>query len=134
MANTVKGTGATLRFGNSDFLMNLTNLAHSTTRESLDATHLETEDGMEFIPADLPDYGEITADVQFDPAGLVSGTGVDIISQAPETLTFVFSGDSAAKAVGTGFATAFDNVSTANEIMTGTLTLKISGQMVYTAS
>ena len=115
------GTGTTVTFGTSGFSANVTNIDWSDiNREAIQTSHLGTVDAHTHIPGKLYDSGSIELEIQFDPED-----GLPPINGAAETITITFPDESVWS--GTGFATGFTATVPLEELMTGTLTLKISG-------
>lgn len=126
------GQGATVTFGTSGFTANITEISWgSIERTSIQTTHLGTTTAHTFIPGDLMDSGEITLEIQFDPDNFPP------IKQAAETITVTFplssGGTTAADWEATGFATSFEAGVPMEELMTGSLTIKVSGDITTTA-
>jgi hypothetical protein len=127
------GTGSTLTgagigaYTTAGSAAQLTDLQWSgITRESLATSHMGTTQGgtfggHTFMPGDLADPGEITATWHFDPdltppVNVASGA---IVATFPEGDTFT----------GTGFCTSFEINDPLEDIMTCTITYKVTGNM-----
>lgn len=125
------GTGTTVTFGTSSFTANLVSVDwDGIERASVQTSHLGTTSAHTFIPGDLYNPGEITMNIQFNP------DNAPPISSAAETITVTFplssGGITAANWAGTGFATGFTAGVQLEELMTGTLTVKMSGVITFT--
>jgi hypothetical protein len=87
------GHGSTLIF--AGFLANIISIATPTMkRNAIDATHLGSVDTMDAIPAKLIDAGEVSIDVEFDPAlvppiqGTAQTLAIQWASTVPATWTW----------------------------------------------
>ena len=125
------GTGTTITFGTSGFTANVVSVDwDGIERASVQTSHLGTTTAHTFIPGDLYNPGEISLEIQFDPDDFPP------IDQAAETITVTFplssGGSTAANWAGTGFATGFTAGVPLEELMTGTLTVKMSGAITPT--
>lgn len=123
--------GASITFGTSGFTAAFTGISHDgIERGSIPTTHLGTTVAHTYIPSDLFDPGELTMDLQFDPDDFPP------IDQPAETITVTFplgSGASvAAKWAASGFATAFNYALQVEQLMTGQLKVKFSGDITDT--
>lgn len=126
-----EGTGASVTFGTSGFTANFTELSiDGMSRPAIDTTHLGTTVARTFIPSELVDNGEFGIEFQWDPDDYPP------IDQAAETITLTFplssSGSSAATFQFTGFMTDFSGGIQVGELMTGSGTIKISGDITDT--
>lgn len=125
------GQGASVTFGTSGFTANIASISHDgIERTAIPTTHLGTTTAMTFIPGDLFDPGELSLDIQFDPDDYPP------IDQPAETITVTFplgsGGSSAATWAASGFATGFSYAVAVEELMTGTLTVKFTGDITDT--
>lgn len=126
------GTGASVTFGTSGFTANITAInGDSIERPSIDTTHLGTTTARTFIPGDLVDQGNLTLEIQFDP------DTTPPIKTATETITVTFplssGGTTAADWEFSGFGTSFEYGVPLEELMTGSLTVKVTGDITITA-
>lgn len=125
------GTGTSITFGTSGFTANLLTVNPvSASRPAIDTTHLGTTTARTFTPADLIDWGNLEITFQFD---------VDDeppIGTAAETITITFplssGGSTAGDIEGTGFMTDFSSEVQLEELMTGSATIKWSGDLTWT--
>jgi hypothetical protein len=125
------GTGASVTFGTSGFTANYTELRlPGMSRPVIKTSHLGTTTADTFTPGDLVDFGEFEMDLQWDPDDFPP------IDQVAETITLTFplssGGSTAAKFQFTGFAHNFSGAVPHEELMTGSLTVKISGDITDT--
>lgn len=93
-----------------------------SSREAIDANHLQTVGGMEFLAAALVDYGELSLTMNFDPsvtppiAEDASTVVIKFTQVTPQqTWTFI------------GFLTGHTPAVATNDKMTASATLKVSG-------
>lgn len=126
------GTGASITFGTSGFTANLTAInGEGIERASIETTHLGTTTARTFMGGDLFDPGNVSLELQFDPDNKPPFTG------ASETITVTFplssGGSTAATWAASGFVTGFDYGAPLEELMTGTMTVKLSGDITVTA-
>ena len=95
-----------------------------SSRNSIDANHLLTTAGMEFLAAALVDYGELSVTMNFKPnldppIDQPASTVVIKFTQLTPQITWTFE----------GFMTAYNPVATTNDKMTATATIKVSGKI-----
>jgi hypothetical protein len=61
--------GATVSFGSVFSSLKLANISHSgLSRNTVDASHLATSGGKEFLASSMYDPGELSCEVHFDPS------------------------------------------------------------------
>ena len=133
-------TGITLTFGTSGFTAELTSVSWSgISRVSLDTSHMGTAapgsgkfGNMTFKPGDLSDPGELQVEFFFNP------DTEPPIDQPAETITVTFplvTGDTtAAKWAASGFITSYEMTGELENMMTGSMTVKFSGNVTQTAA
>lgn len=135
------GTGTTIVFTTSTFTSNMTGLDWTgIKRKALDTSYMGTTaltsnasslGSMTFIPAALTDPGSIKFKVQFNP------DKIPIIDTGAETVTVTFpkgANTTGAKWAGTGFVTDFELHDPLDGIMEATITVKMSGNVTFTAA
>jgi len=134
------GHGTTIVFGTSSFSSEVVSIDWSgITRDAIDATHLASTapsatqfGGMEKIPPDLADAGELSVEIHTDP------DKIPPVNLVAETITITFplvTGDSSATTwAGTGFVTGYSANITSGEKMTTTMTIAISGVVSVTVA
>ena len=128
------GTGTTITFGTSGFTSELLSISWSgIARESVHTSHMGTAapgadkfGNRTFLPGDLADPGEITAEFHFDPSQ------DPIINEAAETITITFPSGSTWAA--SGFVTSFEFDDPMEDKMTATVVVKLSGNVTMTDS
>ncbi len=139
------GTGTTIAFADSSYTANLLSVDWSgISRETVDANHMgiTTSTGApdfgsaEFLPVDFADGGELSVEVQFDPAQLPPMLPVVVGDSELITLTFpLVSGDSTpADYAFQGFCKNMDITAPLEEVMTATLTIRVTGGVTKTAA
>lgn len=132
MALVGLGTGATLTF--SGLTMNLLSIDLSgITRPSVKTSHLGTSTWDTFLPGDLTDPGTITVEVQLDPT-----LHDDLpLNSDPATATITIPAIGAVTG-GVFSASAFIVDSSfkfpLEEVMTGTISLKLTSTLTRTAA
>ena len=142
MATT--GHGATISFGTSGFTAQFTSIGSgSSERESIETTHLGTgRDSANnnvsyktFQPSDLVDNGEKELEFYYDPDEAVPSV---MITKAVETITMTYpikpGASSGGAEVFDGFVTNYSRPTmVSGDLMTATCTVKVSGQVAYSA-
>lgn len=103
------------------------------SREVVDASHMLTTGGKEFVASENYDPGEVSLDIQFDP----SISPIPAIQSAGTAqvvyMRFANGGTATAGWSAFGFASGFEAGVPKDDMMTGTVTIKLSGN-VATAS
>lgn len=126
-----QGTGTTLTFGTSSFTAGLLSINGSgATREALETTTMATTTNKTFVPADIADSGEFSAEIQFE-GNLTLPT---LLGAAAETITIDWGGTGTGYEWSfSGFCTAFNVTSEINGIMTADITVKVSGDIAISS-
>lgn len=114
--------GTTIQIGidNISFIASVIGVTPpSASRESIDMTHIGTEDAKIFQPAKLVDWGEMSVDVIFDPATVpeIAGTTQYVIITYPDATLFGFN----------AFVSGFEPSVPQDDKATATITMKVSG-------
>ncbi len=127
------GTGITIVFGTSAFLAHLAGVeGPGMQRESVKTSHMGTTLNHTFMPGDLVDNGEITMEIHFDPSQTPP------IHAAAETVTITWPVPAGltnpATWAASCFCTGFRPGARLEELMTATVTLKVSGPVTITAA
>ena len=130
------GTGTTITFGTSSRAFDIVSVDHGgITRESIDMSHLGTSSGRPFTVSDTYDPGELTVELLLDP-------NFDVLTLPPydqvaETVTVTVpkqSGDATAGTfAATGLVTNFGFGIPFEDRMTGSATIKLTGDVTFTA-
>ena len=139
------GTGSTIVFADSLYTANLLSVDWSgISRETVDANHMgvvttnttPTFGSAEFLPVDIADGGELAVEVQFDPAQAPPMIPAVVGDSELITLTFpLVSGDSTpADYAFQGFCKNMDITAPLEEVMTATLTIRVTGGVTKTAA
>lgn len=99
------------------------------SRDVVDSSHLLTVGGKEFIASEYYDPGELSLEIHHDPSinPLVLLTNVS--TAQPCIIFFANGGASTAKWSAYGMASAFEASVPKDDMMTGTLTIKLSGSL-----
>ncbi len=119
------GTGITIGFGTSAFAAEITDITGpGLERESVETTHQGTEDARTHAPVDLFDAGELGFDIHFNP------DTDPPIDQPEETITITW--PSGATWVFQGFMTGYEPATPLEDKMTGSVTIKITGDITIT--
>ena len=118
------GTGTTIAFGTSGFSAEILDVTPpGGSRESIQTSHMGTTDAHTFTPAKLVDWGELSFDIHFDPATTPP------IGLVAETITITFPNSAATTWAFTGFCTGYESADPLEGKMTGTITVKVSGDV-----
>lgn len=119
---TIVGSAAT------QYAVNSVSLG-GVSRDVVDASHLLTSGGKEFIGSEYYDPGELTLEIHHDPSlnpvNLLTNVGTAQVC----TIIFANGGTSTAKWSAYGFASAFEASAPKDDMMTGSLTIKLSGNL-----
>jgi hypothetical protein len=133
-------TGITVVFATSSFTAEIKDVNWGgISRESKDTSTQATAapgaakfGNMTFMPGDLSDPGELSMEIHFD------ADKEPPIDQPAETITVTWplvSGDAtAATWAATGFITSFEQGGGLDEVMTGSITVKFSGNVTQVAA
>lgn len=133
MANDI-GQGTFVTFGTiignaaTQYKVNSVSLS-GVTRDVVDASHLLTTGGKEFIGSEYYDPGEVSLEIHHDPSlnpvGLLTNVGTAQVVQ----IIFANGGTSTLAWSAFGFASSFEATAPKDDMMTGTLTVKLSGNL-----
>ena len=117
----------TITFGTSAWTASITDVdPPGGARGSLDTSHQGTTNWMTFIAEELADRGELAIGFQYEP----SETALVPFTAAAETITIRF-GDDGDNVSFSGFFTDVKNTGPHGQLMTGTATIKVSGNVSY---
>ena len=127
------GTGATVTFANSSFNMNVTDISiDGITRPAIKTSHLGTTTADTFVPGDLYDAGSITLQCQWDiNKAIPYGSTAETITFAPPVAPGFMT---AGSWVVVGFVTDAGIQIPHEDLMTATVTLKITGTIATTSA
>jgi hypothetical protein len=131
MANCDVAVGITVTFGTSGFTFDLMDVnPFDASRDAIDCTHQGSVVAMEFTPADLLDWGDLSITGAYDQ---------DVrppIDQPAETITIEFPkknvlSPNGAQIVGTGFLSGFSVTGPLNAKIEFDSTVKWSGDLTF---
>ena len=125
--------GATVSFGSVFSSLKLASISHSgLSRNTVDASHLATSGGKEFLASSMYDPGELSCEVHFDPSLKTTIVGAMTNDGTAQALTITYP-NGAAAAISAwsayGYLTGFDITASKEELMTATATVKLSGSI-----
>lgn len=129
------GQGSFVTFGNilgaattGNYRVNSISLG-GVSRDVVDASHLLTVGGKEFIASEYYDPGELSLEIHHDPSispmALLTNVGTAQVC----TIIFANGGTTTTKWSAYGFASGFEASVPKDDMMTGTLTVKLSGNL-----
>ncbi len=119
------GVGITIVFGTTGFTAELIDIdSPEASREAVETTHQGTTTARTFMPQDLVDWGGLDISFAFDPG---TDPPIDELAEAititwPDSETWAFS----------GFMTNYRGTAPLNDKMTGTATVKVTGDVTVT--
>jgi len=119
---TIVGTAATCYKVNSVAL-------GGVSRDVVDASHLLTSGGKEFIASEYYDPGELTLEIHHDPSINPTALLTNVGTAQVCTIIFANGGTTTAKWSAYGFASSFEATAPKDDMMTGSLTVKLSGNL-----
>lgn len=133
MANDI-GQGTFVTFGTivggaaTHYKVNNVSLG-GVSREVVDASHLLTTGGKQFIASEYYDPGELTLEIHHDPSLNPVALLTNVGTAQVVLITFANGGSSTAQWSAFGFASAFEASAPKDDMMTGSLTIKLSGDL-----
>ena len=99
------------------------------SRDVVDASHLLTSGGKEFIASEYYDPGELSLEIHHDPSlnpvNLLTNVGTAQVC----TIIFANGGTTTTQWSAFGFASGCEASAPKDDMMTGTLTVKLSGNL-----
>lgn len=119
--------GFTIVFGTSAFAAQITDITPpAQTREAIGTSYQGTTTAATYMPADLVENGELTFTIHFNPdtAAPIDGAAETVTITWPSGATWAF----------TGFMTAYTPGAPFNGLMTGEVTVKVSGDITIVAA
>lgn len=99
------------------------------SRDVVDASHLLTTGGKEFIGSEFYDPGELSLEIHHDPSLNPVALLTNVATNQACVISFANGGTSTLQWSAYGFATAFEASAPKDDMMTGTLTIKLSGSL-----
>ena len=133
MANDI-GQGTFVTFGTivgsaaTCYKVNSVSLG-GVSRDVVDASHLLTSGGKEFIASEYYDPGELSLEIHHDPSLNPVALLTNVGTAQVVNIIFANGGTSTAKWSSYGFASGFEASAPKDDMMTGTLTVKLSGNL-----
>jgi len=99
------------------------------SRDVVDASHLLTSGGKEFIGSEYYDPGELTLEIHHDPSLNPINLLTNVSTAQAVSIIFANGGTTTARWSAYGFASAFEASAPKDDMMTGSLTIKLSGNL-----
>lgn len=128
------GQGTFVRFGNivgsaaTCYRVNSVSLG-GVSRDVVDASHLLTSGGKEFIASEYYDPGELSLEIHHDPSLNPMSLLTNVGTAQACIITFAAGGSNVTNWSAYGFASSFEASAPKDDMMTGTLTVKLSGNL-----
>ena len=117
------GTGTTISFS-SGFFAEMTEITPpGASRESIQTSHMTTTVAHDFLPTKLVDWGELTVELQFDPAADPP------IDNDPEAIVITHINSAATTWSFQGFMTGYEASIPLEDKETATATIKVTGDV-----
>jgi len=133
MANDI-GQGTYVTFGSivgnaaTHYKVNSVSLG-GVSREVVDASHLLTSGGKEFLASEYYDPGELTLEIHHDPSLNPINLLTNVSTTQAVSIIFANGGTNTARWSAYGLASAFEASAPKDDMMTGSLTIKLSGNL-----
>lgn len=133
MANDI-GQGTYVTFGSivgnaaTCYKVNQVSLG-GVSRDVVDASHLLTTGGKQFLASEYYDPGELTLEIHHDPSLNPVNLLTNVSTAQVVNIIFANGGTSTALWSAYGFASGFEASAPKDDMMTGTLTIKLSGNI-----
>lgn len=133
MANDI-GQGTYVTFGTivgnaaTHYKVNSVSLG-GVSRDVVDASHLLTSGGKVFLASEYYDPGELTLEIHHDPSLNPVNLLTNVSTAQAVNIVFANGGTSTALWSAYGFASSFEATAPKDDMMTGTLTIKLSGSI-----
>jgi len=128
------GQGTFVTFGSivgsaaTQYAVNSVSLG-GVSRDVVDASHLLTSGGKEFIGSEYYDPGELTLEIHHDPSLNPINLLTNVSTTQAVSIIFANGGTTTARWSAYGFASAFEASAPKDDMMTGSLTIKLSGNL-----
>lgn len=108
----------------------LTGLSWSGIERAVaDASHMGTSGGKEFVASEVYDPGEVSAEVLFDPAIKPWTALTNVATAQAVEVQFAAGGSTTQLWSAYGYVTGFEAGSQMEDMQTGTVTIKLSGNV-----
>lgn len=133
MANDI-GQGTYVTFGSivgnaaTCYKVNQVSLG-GVSRDVVDASHLLTTGGKQFLASEYYDPGELSLEIHHDPSLNPVNLLTNVGTAQVVNIYFANGGTSTALWSAYGFASGFEASAPKDDMMTGTLTIKLSGNI-----
>ena len=99
------------------------------SRDVVDASHLLTSGGKDFIASEYYDPGELSLEIHHDPSINPVNLLTNVATNQVVQIHFANGGNSTLVWSAFGFASAFEATAPKDDMMTGSLTIKLSGSL-----
>jgi hypothetical protein len=99
------------------------------SRDVVDASHLLTAGGKVFIASEYYDPGELSLEIHHDPSVNPVALLTNVASNQVCSIAFANGGTATTVWSAFGFASSFEASAPKDDMMTGTLTIKLSGNL-----
>ena len=127
------GQGTFVTFGTalaSTAAYKITGVNHGgITRAVADATHMLTVGGKQFVASEIYDPGELSIEVLFDPSIKPISDLTNVSTTQPVSIYWANGGNTTVMWSAYGFASGFEAGAQMEDMMSGTLTIKLSGSI-----
>ena len=133
MANDI-GQGTFVTFGTvvgnaaTHYKVNSVSLG-GVSRDVVDASHLLTTGGKQFIASEFYDPGELSLEVHHDPSLNPVALLTNVATNQVCAIIFANGGTATLQWSAFGFASGFEASAPKDDMMTGSLTIKLSGDL-----
>lgn len=128
------GQGTYVIFGNvvgsaaTHYKLNSVQLG-GVSRDVVDASHMLTSGGKEYLASEFYDPGEVTMEIHHDPALNPINLLTNVSTAQACSIIYANGGSATALWSAYGFAQSFEATAPKDDMMTGTLTVKLSGSI-----
>jgi hypothetical protein len=99
------------------------------TRDVVDASHLMTTGGKEYLASEMYDPGELSLEIHHDPSLNPLSILTNVATNQVCTIAFANGGSSTVVWSAFALASSFEASAPKDDLMTGTLTLKLTGNL-----
>lgn len=99
------------------------------SRDVVDASHLLTTGGKQFIASEYYDPGELSLEIHHDPSLNPVTLLTNVATNQVCSIIFANGGTATTIWSANGFASSFEASAPKDDMMTGTLTIKLSGNL-----
>jgi hypothetical protein len=99
------------------------------SRDVVDASHLLTTGGKVFLASEYYDPGEVSLEIHHDPSVNPISLLTNVASNQQCSIHFANGGTATAVWSAFGYASSFEASAPKDDMMTGTLTIKLSGNI-----